>query len=379
MIKCIALGILGVVLVVTGLEASQRHVPEKVLTGKIAINFNCERLNGYYVFTDTRSEQELTADEIRGGLNGPAIVFFSGHGQRPADAHKFSSELALKSKSGIVIVPVCDTPYGSDPNWRGDRGKEVVLMAMIRYIFAQSGIRIEGYAPLCDISVKIQGLEISEGPGSISTQLVAVGWSHGAILARRFCYAYPDATLGLAQVCPAGFERWSEAGLLLNFLGESLRISKLGFTGYTGDVLRSGWGLTKGIVGDFARSVPSALVHLQPGKCSRLCKDIQDCTLYCDDQNFPLSRLRNIVVVFARDDTCMDPAQSGVADLLQPAPAEVNAFWHKYFPGAFQAGTRCTLQFLPGTHAAPVTHNKQYAHTVLKGLDLFAMSEENMR
>jgi hypothetical protein len=65
------------------------------------------------------------------------------------------------SRSGIVIVPVCDTPYGKDKDWRGDRGKDVVLMAIVRHVLQKEGIVIDGYKPLTDMTVAIEGEEIT--------------------------------------------------------------------------------------------------------------------------------------------------------------------------------------------------------------------------
>jgi hypothetical protein len=76
-----------------------------------------------------------------------------------ADAYKFSSKLALQSRSGIVVIRVCDTPYGTDKTWRGNRGKDVILMEMIRGLLATKGISIDGYHPLTDMPVVLKGIE----------------------------------------------------------------------------------------------------------------------------------------------------------------------------------------------------------------------------
>ena len=350
-------------------SAGERSLTPCPDTQALKLGFNGEVLRAWYLLLDARSPAEREDDRKAGRLKGPVIVFFQGHAQRPSDAYPFTSKLALGCRSGVVVVPVSDTPYGEDSRWRGDRGKEAVLMEVIRHALKVGGIRIAGYSPLGAGEIGAPVIEDDRSPGCseypIPADLAAVGWSHGGILARRFVHAYPGSVVSLGQVCPAGFERRGPLALTGRFLLESMRISTRG-TGHTRDKLRSAWGFTRGFVGDFARSVFDAAVHVHPAKMCRTGRDIGDCSLYCDSNSFGIAHVRRVAVIFGADDSCMSPERILAEDPARDLPDEtVSRFWERYYPDALRAGADLCLEVLPGTHLAPVTHSDLYADTLL--------------
>jgi len=353
--------------------ASDRAILKKPHTKRLKITFNGETISAYYCVLDARTSGQKALDKERGSPEGDVFVFFQGHAQRPTDLYKFTSMLAMKSLSGIVIVPVCDTPYGDDIKWCGDRAKDVMLMEAVRYILHGMGIVIDGYRPITGMDVFVDGTDMKgllPGKDDIHTKLIALGWSHGGILARRFAHAYPGAVTSLAQMCPAGYEHWGTARLLLRFNWECLRISALVFRGHAKDVLGAGFGITRGIVGDFLRSIPSAFVHLQPSKLLRAGRDIKECTLYLDDSNADLPGIENVLVIFGADDTCMDVRkQARIKDVNAPKDEEIKAFWKKFYPEELSRGAGLCLRILPGTHLGPGTHTELYLDAVLDGVD----------
>ncbi|MGC9325768.1 MAG: hypothetical protein ACP5G0_13585, partial [Desulfomonilia bacterium] len=330
-----------------------------------------------YLLIDARTQEEKLADRTRGRLSSEVIVFFHGHAQRPGDAYAFTSRLALLSPSGIVIVQVCDTPFGDDPSWHGDRGKEVILMEMVRYVLECEGISIEGYRPISTLPLRLDMVNPGDRSRGIPARLIALGWSHGGILSRRFAHAYPGAVTSLAQVCPAGYERWDEHILVGRFSRECLRISKFSIHGHVLKTLQSGWGFTRGLGGDLLRSFASAVVHTDPAKAKRAWKDIEDCSIFCDSTSFSTSHLHAVVVLFARDDTCMDIARNiPVKDPDHISAEEENLFWDTYYHDVSRDKTRCILRILPGNHLAPVVYSELYARSILEGLSLMGQAEE---
>ena len=350
--------------------AGPRIMLEKPETVCLKVSFNGEKINAYYLLIDSRTEAEKERDLNLKRLSGPVTVFFQGHAQRPSDAYAFTSKLSRMSKSGIVVVPVCDTPYGINEKWRGDRGKDVVLMEVVRWALASVGIRVNGYEPSVEGDALVNGTRLDFVHGGISADLACVGWSHGGILARRIAHAYPLSVSCLAQVCPAGYEHWSPTELMLRFMGESLRVSRLACKGHAGDSLSSAWGFTRGFAGDFFRSIPSALVGHHPAKLGRAGKDIKDCSIYCDSQDFGTGNLNHIVVIFGDQDTCMDARKIlACPDPHAIAEEQVQAFWDTYFSDTKALPARRTLAVLPGTHLAPLTHSGLYARIVLENLE----------
>lgn len=352
--------------------AGERSLTPRPDTQALKLGFNGEVLRAWYLLLDARSAAEREGDRKAGRLKGPVIVFFQGHAQRPSDAYSFTSKLALGCRSGIVVVPVSDTPYGEDGRWRGDRGKEAVLMEVVRYALEVRDISVTGCSPLGAGEVGAPVIEEDQFPDNggdpIPAALAAVGWSHGGILARRFAHAHPGSVVSLGQVCPAGFERRGPLALTGRFLLESMRISTRG-TGHARDKLRSAWGFTRGFVGDFARSVSDAAVHVHPAKLFRTGRDIGDCSVYCDSSGFGVAHVKRVTVIFGADDSCMSPERILAVDHARDLPDEaVLRFWERYYPDALRAGAYLSLEVLPGTHLAPVTHSDLYAHTLLEHL-----------
>ncbi|HHO74894.1 MAG TPA: hypothetical protein ENN05_00495 [Deltaproteobacteria bacterium] len=350
-------------------SAGQRDMFEKPDTVCLRIGFNSEKINAYYLLLDARTSREKERDRNRKGLSGPVIVFFQGHAQRPSDAYAFTSRLAAGSKSGIVVIPVCDTPYGSDEAWRGDRGKDVVLMEVLKWALSSEGIEINGYGPVYEGDVLVNNVRVDSLHGGILSDIVCVGWSHGGILARRFAHAYQSSVIGLAQICPAGYEHWSPMHLTFRFMRESWKISGLGFKGHARDCLCSAWGFTRGFAGDFLRSVPSAVINLHAAKLCRVGRDIRDCSSYCDSPALRISMLGHLVVIFADQDTCMDARNIlGCEDPQELTEEQILRFWDTYFSGIRALPVKRTLAVLPGTHLAPLTHSEIYADAVLENL-----------
>ena len=350
--------------------AYQRVLPPEVEMNKLSVTFNGETINAYYLMLDSRIKEEKEADKSRGELGGAAFAFFQGHGQRPKDCYNFTEILGILSKSGIVVVPVCDTPYGKDPAWRGDKGKMVILMAMIRYLFNEYGVSVDGYNPLTDMEIKINGKPVISNPENIKAKLCSVGWSHGGILAREFAHNYPDAVTGLSTVCAAGYKKWCCTGhLLARFSWEGLHIGTLTFSKYAPEALGAAWGITCGVTGDVARSIPDSISSCQISKLGRSCRDIKDCTRYLDDTDAAVADVKKIIVIFGRSDTCMDPEEYGIKDLDNPSAGDVEKFWKTYYPANIANGSNLTFKILPGMHVGPATHSDLYAEAVLEGLD----------
>ena len=350
----------------------QRKLPEKPGMKKLKVEFNGERIAGFYLVLDARSPEEKDSDMASGKLKGDVFVFLHGHGQRPTDLYKFTSRLAIGSRSGIVIVPVCDTPYGDDKNWIGDRGKDVILMEMARYVLYGMGIDVYGYEPMVDMEIVVDSKEMGknayvEGVYA-KAGITAVGWSHGGVLARRLAHAYPASIKSIAQMCPAGYGTWTTTGLLLKFFREALFISGLMLEGYTTDVLGSALGITRGVVGDIVRAIPSGIMQRRPYKILRPWVDISDAAVLLDDSNMELKGVESIVVIFGADDSLINASkQVGIKDLMNPKEEEVRAFWERFYPEELSRGVKLSLKILPGNHLGPATHTDVYLDAVLRG------------
>ncbi|MDY6934871.1 MAG: hypothetical protein SVZ03_11720 [Spirochaetota bacterium] len=364
------------------LSASTRIRPEKIDYKCLKVKFNNEPLDIFYIVIDTRTDEEKQADRKRGHLSGSVIVFFHGHAQRPNNGFNLLAEMAMKTKSGIIIIPVCDTPYGSNEKWRGDSGKMVILMELVRYLLHEKKISIEGYQPLTDLKLVINNTDLSvlSMDTIINAKILAVGYSHGGIISRQFANAYPDAVVSLVHFCAAGYIEWGGKNCIGpvcitgNFMCESCNIG-LRFFSHPGDTIDSSWGLTKGIVGDSLRSYSSCLFgNFNCLKPFRNFRDAKDASIYIDDSNYPVSHLKNIVVVFAQDDTLFDPAEIiGVDDYKNITRKVIEEFWTKFYPQEVAGGTRLTLRILPGTHLGPIVYHDQYIEIALKGTDEFRL------
>jgi hypothetical protein len=360
---------MSLILMAAQAYADELTVPPKPESRKLTVTFNGEKLNAYTMMFDSRSAQQKLKDKTLSKLGGDAIIFFQGHGQRPKDCYKFTEALGMQSLSGIVVIPVCDTPYGKDPAWRGDKGKMAVLMAVTRYLLNEQGISVDGYAPITDMEILVDGKPIIKKPDNIRTKLCSVGWSHGGILAREFAHYYPGAVEGLSTVCSAGYKKWSgTCHLMARFSWEGMRIGTLTFSRYAGDALGAGWGITCGITGDAARSVTDSISSCQASKLGRSCRNINDCTSYLDDTNAKVDTVKNIVVIFGRNDTCMDAKEYGIKNLDKPEVMEITGFWKTYYPSNVENGSGLSFWILPGTHIGPITNFDAYAEAVLVGL-----------
>ncbi len=336
---------------------------------KFKATFNGETIRGNYVLLDARSPEEKAADKAGGSLKGPVMVFFQGHDQRPKDCYEFTKLLALKSFLGICIVPTCDTPYGDDPVWRGDRGKMVVLMTAIRGLLDESGISIKGFSPITGMQSLINGQTFSTKPDNIAAKICSIGWSHGGILAREFAANYPGAVIGLATVCAAGYKKWRNPGhLLVRFTLEAINSGVQTLIGKSPSAIGSAWGLTCGLSGDLSRSVTGGLLSGKPSKLARIYKDISDCARLLDESVAPVGGLENITVIFARNDSCIAAGDYGIGDLDNPSDNDIESFWKRYYPSNADNGTILKFMILPGMHTAPATHSRLFAETVLSAL-----------
>jgi pimeloyl-ACP methyl ester carboxylesterase len=357
-------------------SAAQRGTDSCTPTRALSVEFNGEVLAARYLLLDARTHLERARDEKAGRLKGPVMVFFQGHAQRPSDARAFTSALALGCRSGVVVVPVSDTPYGTDKSWRGDCGKEAVLMEVVRFALARHGIGVKGHAPLSGPKARIQANPADAGGRLVEADLAALGWSHGGILARRFSHGYPESVSILGQVCPAGYEQGGPWTLIGRFIGEASRAAWRTDGGNLRDKLSSAWGFTSGFAGDFARSVAAGLRHGRPGTMRRVGRDILDCSLYSGGGDFVPEQLKRVAVIFAARDTCMSPLRIlGTDASPEPAPELAARFWKRYFPGALARGAELSLQVLPGGHLAPVTHADLYARALLEALGQRAPDE----
>jgi pimeloyl-ACP methyl ester carboxylesterase len=369
MTKVFLIILAGVCLSPVVCSAARRSLPSLVRVESLSVGFNEETIRAFCLFLDARSSEEREADARRGSPAGPVIVFFQGHAQRPDDAYGFTSKLALLSKSGMVIIPVCDTPFGTDPSLHGDNGKDVILMEIVRFVLAREGIAVSGYTPRSDARVTVDSVHPVNEDNTQGTKLASVGWSHGGILARRFAHAYPGSVCWLGQVCPAGYEHWGPWRLTGRFAKESIEITSRIFSGHAADALRSGWGFTKGFTGDFFRSVLAAVVDRDAGKVGRVFKDIKDCTLYCDSSRFKANQLQHIAVIFGKEDSCMNQwRQFEIKDPDAIKKDELKRFQEKFFSDMSDAEGGITLRILPGSHLAPVLYSDLYVKTLLTGL-----------
>jgi hypothetical protein len=369
MMKVILPIILAACIVPVSGNAFVRSVPSRVEVETLSVDFNDETIKGFCLFIDARSAEEKAADAERGYPAGPIIVFFHGHAQRPDDAYEFTSRLALLSRSGMVIIPVCDTPYGAKSSFHGDKGKDAILMEIVRFMLAREGMSVRGFVPITSMPVAVNGLNMAPENNNTGTRIVSIGWSHGGILARRFAHAYPSSVCSLGQLCPAGYEHWGPWGLTGRFALESLRITTK-MSGHARQTLGSAWGFTKGFTGDFFRSISAAAVNLYPAKLLRIFKDIRDCSRYCDSTTLGASHLEHIAVIFGRDDSCMSPQrQLGIKDPDNVTENDLKRFSHTFYSDIkISPGCRPTLRVLPGTHLAPVINNELYSRTILVDL-----------
>jgi len=352
----------------------QRPIPHQPEAVSFNIEFNGDSLKGFCLVLDFRSSEEIKSDVAGKATSGDVIIFISGHAQRVDDGYSLTSKLAERSKSGIVIIPVCDTPFGKKNEWRGDRGKDVILMEITRYMLAKMGISIKKYKPVTEMQVMINKHTIGEpSPDSIQTELTVIGWSHGALLARRLAHSYPDSVNSLVQAAPAGFVNWGgeycigPSCLTSSFLVEGSCVSMGIFRGEWQYISDISWGITKGLSGDTVRSCSSCISgNFSFLKPFRSYKDTIDCTLSADDKSFPLPEIKNITVIFAIDDTLFEyDDHGGIKNPAAITPDESKLFFEKFYPASVKSGARLTLAALPGNHLGPLVYSEEFADAAL--------------
>jgi len=357
--------------------AMNRQISQKPDVRKWQIQFNREKLSSYAVVYDVRTPEEKRQHLAQGRVNGNVILLIHGQQQRPQIAYDFVSSLALNSKSGIVVVPVVDTPYGKDSHWRGDMGKIVILLEMTRYLLAPDGIRLTGYKKITDMPVMIDNQEARESNIDaflpISTKLTIMGWSHGGLLARRIASAYPGTIMGLAQITPAGYFNWGftrvdkTSCLLSYFFVECLNIAKGIFTGEFFKVTEATWGLSSGTIGDSLRSPSTCLTsHFHILKPFRPIRDMRDCTVFADHSVAPVSHLKHIVVMFGASDFVFHPTNACLpGESSEITDKHLTTFWNTYYKSTDPQHTRRTVTILPGNHIGPMAYPDIYMRTAL--------------
>jgi hypothetical protein len=357
--------------------AIKREIPQKPAVRKWQIQFNQEKISSYSVVYDVRTTEEKRQHLAQGRVNGNVILLIHGQQQRPQIAYDFVSRLALHSKSGIVVVPVVDTPFGKDANWRGDLGKIVILMEMTRHLLAPDGIRLENYNKVTEIPVIIDNQEANERNVDrflpISSQLTIMGWSHGGLLARRIASAYPGTIVGLAQITPAGYFNWGVTRvdkttcLLSYFLVECGNIAKGIFTGEFFKVFEAGFGLSSGTFGDSLRSPSTCLSsHFHILKPFRPIRDMRDCTVLADHSVAPVSHLKHLVVMFGASDFVFHPTNAYLpGDASEITDQHRNTFWNTYYKSTNPNHTKRIVTILPGNHIGPMVYPDIYMRTAL--------------
>ena len=345
---------------------------------KLDISFNGEKIQGLGLFIDRRTEEQIARNEKEGCLDGDIIIYLHGHGQQPKYGFNFTSLLAERSRSGIVFIPHVYTPFGTKRQWRGDKGKLVLLMEITRFCLEKKGLHIANVKRVCDLPIKIRENKsslIDRGDeSSIACEITLVGWSHGGLLARRFANAYPECVNNLAQVTPAGFESWgpkSWAGLNLfvNFMAEVGLISLMVFKGHIKHPLIAGVAIIRGTISDSLYAFVSLVKSrsFSPVKLIRAYVDIQQCSTLMTDKNMPVSELSNIVVLFGEKDSVFEAKNALKGIDTKTEGNSSNLLFEKFFPSAVENGTRCSFKVLPGNHIAPLVHAERYVEEVLLG------------
>jgi len=360
--------------------AQERVIPSYSEIHKLSVKFNGDNINAYCLLLDLRTQKEKEINAKEKKLSGNVILFIHGQQQRPKSGFNFTTELALKSKSGIVIIPVCDTPYGKDMNWRGDKGKEVILMELTRHLLEPKGIYIDGYKKITDKDLLINNIGINEDyidySDMIPAKISILGWSHGGILSRRLASSYPSIIEDLVHITPSGYYHWGGQNfygstcLITNFFIECLNISLGLFRGEFIQVFDSGLGILTGTAGDTVRAPGSCLKsNMNICKLGRSYKDMKDTTIYADDSNFPTPYLKNIVILFGKSDTIFEPDNvSYDSESLIPSKPDVDIFFNTFYPLSVQNGANTVYKILPGNHIGPMVYPKEYTQEILYGI-----------
>ncbi len=369
--------IIALFLIVERLNGGKNEFSE---LSKLDLTFNGENIQGMGLFIDRRTDEQKIRNAETGHLDGDVIIYLHGHGQQPKYGFNMTSLLADRSRSGIVFIPHVYTPFGCERQWRGDKGKLVLLMAIARYCLAKKGLEIADVNTVCDLPVSIKErqplLAQSSNKPKIKCKLTLVGWSHGGLLGRRFANAYPGCVNNLAQMTPAGFESWGPrpwagVNLFANFMVEVGLISLMIFKGHLKHPLIAGVAILRGTMSDSLYAMVSYVKSKSrsPLKLARAYIDIEQCSYVATDSNAPVGTLNNLVVLFGESDSVFEArnALKGV-DLKSNAESSKRLF-EKYYPSALQNGVSCSFKVLPGNHIAPLVHAERYVEEVLIGTE----------
>ena len=364
-------------------QLHQRAVPQKPDIYKWHVRFNQETLASYSVIYDVRTASEKQRDLSQKKLAGNVILLIHGQQQRPRVGFEFVSKLAINSKSGIVVVPVVDTPYGQNSEWRGDKGKIAIIMELTRALLEPKGIQLKHYKKVTQLPVLINNHHSFESGIDdylpISSQVTIMGWSHGGLLAKRIASAYPNTIKGLAEITPAGFFDWGTTRvdktscLLSYFMMECLNIGTGIFKGQFFKVFEATIGLTSGTVGDSLRSPASCMSgHFHILKPFRPIKDMQDCTVLADNTVAPVAHLDHIIVMFGASDWVFHPTDAYLPGKNnQITEKDRENFWITFFPETDSSQTNRTVTILPGNHIGPLVYPDIYMLNALTGTGQF--------
>jgi pimeloyl-ACP methyl ester carboxylesterase len=254
-------------------------------------------------------------------------------------------------------------------------------MEITRHVLAGNNLFLDSYRPITSLNVDIREHGIDNNRSTpahprIPVKLMAVGWSHGGILSRRLASRYPGLITDLVHITPAGYEHWGGNGctrtgcLTSAFNWEAMRIGTGIFRGEGRYIFDAGWGVAKGMSGDTARSCGSCVFgNFHPLMPLRSLRDTSDCARYIDDATFPVPHLRNIVVLFGRNDSLFEYRNAGISKPDNPDIPEKNGFWFNYYRSAYEKGSKLTVKVLPGNHIAPLVHSGRYVTEALLNTD----------
>lgn len=373
-------------------SAADRSVPYKAVVKKCTVRFNGDYLKGSYLLLDARTPEEKAKNIAEGKLSGLPIIFLQGHNQRANSSYTLTCAMALNSKSGIIVVPIVDTPFGKDPKWRGDSGKDVINMEIARLAFKDIGLAVDGFKPLTDMKVNIDGQDVpaqfDPSLKLISSKVMIMGWSHGGILVRHFAHAYKDSVTDMIQMCPAGYEKYGSNSctattcLLTSFGWEGFLIGGGVFRGEFRYIWDSSMGIMKGQTADYCRSAPSCMFgNFNLLKPFRQLYDTDQCAISVNEEkatpqpgNIPagleVGQLKHIVTIFGLSDSLfeVENAQPG-SNKKNLTEKDKEAFFATYYPTNVKNGTKLTLLALVGNHCGPVVHADLWVKASLEGTE----------
>lgn len=359
----------------------ERTIPPRPEIIKLPVRFNSDYLYAYSIVIDTRTPDEKEKNLREKKLGGPFQIFIHGHSINPDHGYELSSELAVNSKSGLLIVVLCNVPYGKIKAWHGDNGKDVIHMEVARYVLDRHGIYIDGYEPITNLSVEVNGTDMSKlvpGKDHIHAKFAVIGWSHGGILARRFSHAYPGSTVALAQMAPGGYFKWGwdqritgAFSVYFRFIIEGLMMNTGFFRGEAKQINEASSDTVEWLFAETFGAFESCRKgNFYWKKLFRAFKDIQCAAIYLDDEKFSVGHLKYIGVMFAKNDSLFRFKKLGFKKAENQTGEEISSFFKKYFPGAVKNEAKTSFRILPGNHIAPLVHYKEYASNVLDMINI---------